>query len=32
MMARAWNAAVCRLWYAFDCPPRFPLRQIRNAR
>ena len=24
----AWNAAVCRAWYALGCPPRFPLHRI----
>lgn len=32
MMTRLYNAAVCRTWYAFDCPPRFPFRQIRTDR
>lgn len=28
----AWNELVTRAWYAYGCPPRFPLRQIRTTR
>ena len=31
MTRRAWNAAVAWLWYAFGCPPRFPVRQLRGS-
>lgn len=29
---RVWDAIVARAWYAFGCPPRFPLRRIGGAR
>lgn len=27
-MTRGWNGIVSWLWYAYGCPPRFPLRRV----